>query len=217
VKSNADKGISSAHCPSCGAPESDVAGNACGHCGTVLNDGSTGWVLADVVSAHGAEARSLLDRAARGPDVTAEAVGAGGNGDAARNGVVTPSSEGLLSWMVNLSAADGDFADRERAALSRVASRGGVSAARLTAMIDASRGGRVDAPQPADASEARAWLAELATVALADGRLTRPEYNLLKAVGVRAGFTEADIRLLLKRQRAQLYADAKSALRSDGQ
>ena len=47
------KGISSAHCPQCGAPDDGGAGGACPYCGAVLNDGSHGWVLVDVQPRHG--------------------------------------------------------------------------------------------------------------------------------------------------------------------
>ncbi|HZL37826.1 MAG TPA: transporter, partial [Tepidisphaeraceae bacterium] len=45
---DAGKGISSAHCPNCGAPASDSAANACEFCGAVLNDGAHGWALVDI-------------------------------------------------------------------------------------------------------------------------------------------------------------------------
>ena len=44
-RTEAGKGIASAHCPTCGAPESGGASNACEFCGTVLTDGAHGWVL----------------------------------------------------------------------------------------------------------------------------------------------------------------------------
>ena len=46
-KTDAGKGISSAHCPNCGAPESGGTSNACDFCGTVLTDGAHGWVLTE--------------------------------------------------------------------------------------------------------------------------------------------------------------------------
>jgi hypothetical protein len=47
-KTDVAKGISSAHCPQCGAPESGGVGGACDFCGAALNDGSHGWVLTDI-------------------------------------------------------------------------------------------------------------------------------------------------------------------------
>jgi predicted lipid-binding transport protein (Tim44 family) len=45
AKTEVGKGIASAHCPNCGAPESGGLTNACEFCGTVLTDGTHGWVL----------------------------------------------------------------------------------------------------------------------------------------------------------------------------
>lgn len=56
------RAISSAHCPSCGAPESTSASNACDFCGMVLNDGSVGWVLEDVRDKNDPAAREWWDR-----------------------------------------------------------------------------------------------------------------------------------------------------------
>lgn len=54
------KGISSAHCPNCGAPASNSASSACDFCGTVLNDGSRGWVLIDILNKADSRATQLL-------------------------------------------------------------------------------------------------------------------------------------------------------------
>ncbi len=59
AKTDVAKGISSAHCPQCGAPESGGVGGACDFCGAVLNDGSHGWVLVDLLPADGEAADAL--------------------------------------------------------------------------------------------------------------------------------------------------------------
>jgi hypothetical protein len=59
-KTEVGKGISSAHCPNCGAPESTGASNACEYCGTVLTDGAHGWVLTDFLPRLDPRAQSLL-------------------------------------------------------------------------------------------------------------------------------------------------------------
>ena len=59
-KTDVAKGISSAHCPNCGAPESGGITGACEFCGTALNDGSNGWVLDNILSLSDPEAQTLL-------------------------------------------------------------------------------------------------------------------------------------------------------------
>jgi hypothetical protein len=59
-KTDVAKGISSAHCPSCGAPENGGIGGACEYCGAALNDGSNGWVLDNLMSFDDPAAMELL-------------------------------------------------------------------------------------------------------------------------------------------------------------
>ena len=61
VKSDVASSVTSAHCPSCGAPEGDVTASACEFCGAVLNDGSHDWVLGDMFPIPGEEAAALVD------------------------------------------------------------------------------------------------------------------------------------------------------------
>jgi hypothetical protein len=60
AKTEAGKGISSAHCPNCGAPESGGTSGACEFCGTALNDGSRGWVLEAMMGMADGRSRMLL-------------------------------------------------------------------------------------------------------------------------------------------------------------
>jgi predicted lipid-binding transport protein (Tim44 family) len=60
VLTNPGNGLSSAHCPHCGAPATVDTANACEFCGTVLNDGSQGWILMEAVPTSSEEARSLF-------------------------------------------------------------------------------------------------------------------------------------------------------------
>ena len=53
----------------------------------------------------------------------------------------------------------------------------------------------------------------MAATALADGRVSRPEYKLLRDAGAKIGFSDPDLRLLLKRQAADLRAAAREAKR----
>lgn len=60
AKTEVGKGIASAHCPNCGAPESGGASNACEFCGTALTDGAHGWVLDAFLSRADAQAQEVL-------------------------------------------------------------------------------------------------------------------------------------------------------------
>lgn len=61
LRTDSGKGISSAHCPTCGAPQSNSASSACDFCGAVLNDGSQGWVLVEIAERSTTPGARLLD------------------------------------------------------------------------------------------------------------------------------------------------------------
>jgi hypothetical protein len=60
VKTDVAKGISSAHCPNCGAPESGGTSGACEFCGTALNDGGNSWVLDNILSFSDPQAQQMI-------------------------------------------------------------------------------------------------------------------------------------------------------------
>jgi tellurite resistance protein len=221
VYSNADHSVSSAHCPNCGAPESNSALPTCEFCGVVLNDGSRGWALRDALPLSAAPARQLLQRLGgpapinvapppfsnRPVDVVATA---DGNGDAAS---APPPAADVLAWMIKMSCADGHIDDRERELLSSVATRHQVPQSRLDQMLTAAQSGQLEVPEPADRDQARDHLRSMASVALADGKITRPEYALLKEAGTKLGLSTYDVNQLIRRAKADLYAQAKRQLR----
>ena len=57
-------------------------------------------------------------------------------------------------------------------------------------------------------------LRHIARVALADGKLTSEETDMLKAVGSKIGMSGIDIDMLLKRERRAIFQEAKDILRN---
>jgi len=49
-------------------------------------------------------------------------------------------------------------------------------------------------------------------IAVVDGRIANGEAALLRTMGGRVGFSDADINLMIKRERARVYAESRSAL-----
>lgn len=212
ARSDPDRSVSSAHCPTCGAPEEGGSSGACAYCGTALTDGSR-WVLEDAVAAQDDRGRALvaaLPAAGGGPE---GAVPAGGDGRGNGSDIaLAPAS--ALAWMVKMADADGVVEDRERRLLSAAARRYGVPAARLDEMIASAARGGLDLPPPADDDEARSQLAGMARVALADGKISGEEHALLRTTGRRLGLGDHDVKQLLNRSRAEAYADARAQLRA---
>ena len=202
MKTDLGKSVSSAHCPNCGAPESGGVSNACESCGTVLNDGLHGWVLDDILPQTAPEASRLVAELR-------------GQSTAPRADEDSPISDarGLLAWIIKVATADGNDDPRERQQIAAFAVRWGVPTDQLGAMVDAGLRGDLAVPDPHDAAEARQWVFAMATTAWADGKITRGEADLIRAVGNRAGLAEADVNQLVAKARARLYQNAAAALR----
>jgi uncharacterized tellurite resistance protein B-like protein len=206
VKTNADLSVSSAHCPGCGAPESDAAAHACEFCGAVLNDGSHDWVLLRTLNHWDAEAQELLRR-----------VRAGAAASEADDGPLSAAAgdTAVLAWLVKVALADAEVDEKEQRLLSQLAGKSGVSEDRLQALIHAARRGELDAPRPRDDDETRRWLTAMADLSMADGRIHRDELRVLSHVGQHCGLSAYDVKLLVRRRHGQLYQAAKQAIRQD--
>ena len=113
-----------------------------------------------------------------------------------------------------MTLADGQLDDSERAMLEGTASRYGVSIDRLEQLIDAARANALNLPPPADEDEAKAHLQGMARVALADGKISREEFTLLRSAGQKLGLSDYDVKHLLQRTKAEMYAEAKTELRA---
>jgi uncharacterized tellurite resistance protein B-like protein len=216
-KTDVAKGISSAHCPNCGAPESGGASGSCEFCGTCLNDGNHGWVLDNALSFTDAHALELLHQL-RGSTSGAEAPSAEvtAHSSRSRNGAAMPratATPGLLAWAVKVALADGDLDAREQRVLTRMAQTSSISPGQLGQLIDSARAGTITAPMPLDAEEARQWLGAMAATAAADGRIDAAEYRVLRSLGDRIGMSDHDVRMLLRRAQADQYAEAVTAIR----
>ena len=235
VRTAVDTSLSSANCPGCGAPESESTANACEFCGTVLNDGSADWVLLEVAPMESAQAEQWIASARQaesasgaaplmaapeGADLTGEAGITGGVGtvENAAGGetlaaAAAPEGAALLAWLIKMVNADNEISDRERSSLERFAKRHGVPLTRLNAMIDAALHDALKLPDPADAHQARVWLVAMADMSLADGKVTREEFDLLSHAAAPLGFDRATVKELLKDRKQRLYRDARERLR----
>jgi hypothetical protein len=219
-QTDSGKSISSAHCPNCGAPESSGTSNACDYCHTVLNDGKHGWILLGLAPMTAPRSQELLSKLRDSAVSSPPTMSGWTNGSPAaqpsqgwRTAQRSTSDAGLLAWAIKEAAADGTVDPTERQVLSEMATQRGVSSDQLNAMIDAALRGEIDVPEPTSRTEAESWLAGMARIALADGKLTREEFGLLRMLGTKFNVGEYDIKMLLKRLRAEQFSQASAALR----
>jgi uncharacterized tellurite resistance protein B-like protein len=197
VRSDPDRALSSAHCPSCGAPELGLSGT-CSYCGKALNSPSRGWMLEAVFRCSSTAGQAAMkELIARGPAATP------------RRG---PAAVGLVAWMIKVAAADGCVGAEEDLALRSLASARGVGGRLVDEMIAAAAAGSLEAPAPADRAEAMEWLRSAIGAALADGRLERSEINALCAMAEKAGISEKEVLLLASAERTEAIRRAHDEL-----
>ncbi|MFI5380455.1 MAG: TIM44-like domain-containing protein, partial [Tepidisphaerales bacterium] len=190
-------GVNSAHCPRCGGPQGATTSNACEFCGTVLNDGSAGWVLTDLVPAASQAAlqllRSLQEHAEPAP-------------------LPRPRRGGLLSWVVGVVVADGVVSPEEREMLRELATRRKIPQQAVDAMLAAALAGQLESISPVDQAEAREWLSAMIEAALADGKVTDEEWMVLRRMAGRAGLSESALQEMVRGTRRRVYRSAWGSL-----
>jgi hypothetical protein len=205
AKTDSSKAIASAHCPNCGAPESSSASNACEFCGTVLNDGLHGWVLQDIFSRDDPDGIALLRQ------MSAAAPSPVPSDRPTPLSARTPNFAGLLGWLIKLSSINGSVDPRDRGHIATFGLARGIRADQIDSMFSSVAQGSLTAPEPRDRAEATAWLGIMAVEAWADGKLSDEEWNMLCAMGTKAGLTEYDVKMLALRARRQMAEAASKA------
>ena len=198
--------FTTAHCRTCGAHDAGGIDPACPYCAAPRRGDASTWLVTEIVEhssreAHGLRAELLALAHEPAPGVERAASPA-------------PGARGLLDWAVALVRADDEVEDRERRAILRLAEREGIARESVEAALDGSPGA---VPTPRDDGEARAWLAALIELALADGVLKRDERRFLRDAAQGLGVQRAELGRLLKTARTALYRESRSARRSERQ
>ncbi len=214
VKSRVEHTISSAHCPSCGAPEENLASHACEACGEVLNDGSKDWVLTDALPVNHDRIRQLIAEAnTPAAPVDAEIV---------EGGVVEatlveplPADSDLLVWTIKMALADDHLDPKEEKMLVAVGKRKNIPSHQVHQMIEACRNGEIETPLPRSAEEGRRWMAAIADASLWDGRIDPAERQLLVGLGATMEYSAYDVDQLIRSRRARMYQAARKHLRDN--
>ena len=200
VKTDLALTLSSAHCPTCGAAIHDQVADACEYCGAVLNDGSAGWVLEQIVKVYSKEAAALRQEIAALDPVQVE--------NRSR------SSLEHAAWMVQVMLADGAIDEREMQTLRAFAGKHHIQDAQLDQLIAAVKQGTLTVPQPANNAEAQAWLDSMAEMVLADGKITPQEKQAMLNMAKKLNFSQTDIAQILRKKRSDLYQQSRAAIKS---
>ncbi len=214
VVTDVNRGIDSAHCPACGAPESALVSHACEYCGAVLNTGDHDWVLFQADDMGSSEAQAWLARLKRKdrpPAAIVQRVSPTSfhsplvrSATEASHDAPLASPSDALAWMIVTLAADGEIHANEHEAVLRIARNAGISEPMVDGLIETALRGELDAPAPPDQNATREWMALMADVALADGVVQTGELNVLAQLGAHFDYQRADIALLIAKRRTRL-------------
>ncbi|MDF1797987.1 MAG: TIM44-like domain-containing protein [Planctomycetota bacterium] len=206
------EGLTTAHCASCGGADTGEASDVCPWCDEPRRGGPDRWLVEEVVALGTSRAKELLAGLAK-PDARGASASAAGPALAA-----PPVPRQLLLWAASLAGADGELDPGERDALVAIGRRTGLSEAELNALTPRDLGldewEAAEPPAgPVDTDEARLWLTELVTLALADGKVSKSEERWLAMAASRLGFVRADLNHAINKQRAALYQATRAKKR----
>lgn len=194
ITSRIERTITSAHCPSCGAPDSDIASHSCLFCNEVVNDGRHDWVLHDISPSYSEQGQAWRNRLEEQdqPAATRDSSAPG------------PTGFDVLAWVIQTVAADKTLSPEENTALLRLGKKHHVPRKQLEAVLSQASRGQLDTPAPPDKTAARRWLTIAADAALCDGEVDSREEAVLLQLGSHAKMANYDIKLLLAKRQARL-------------
>lgn len=199
IKSSEKNILSSVHCPNCGAPEVNSSKPFCEYCHTPLNDGSQDWILHDIRIFSGFPAISETEESIYVNNVRLP------------GGATIPDPDGelLISGAVAMMLADGNIDPAERALLTEFAKARNISQSRLELIIKSVDDGTMIPELPDDHTLRVAYIEAMATMCLADGKISPKEAELLYTLGIKMGFDKAQVRDFIKQLRQNLLEKLK--------
>jgi len=118
----------------------------------------------------------------------------------------------LLTALSMILASDGELHDRERDLISKLSTRRGVSTKQLKLVFATAQAADSRISIPQDLQQARVFMDHLIQGALIDGRITHAEQKLLKHAAGQLGWSKADFKLAMARNRRELHTQAKQII-----
>jgi hypothetical protein len=206
VKTDPRGGLRSTRCPNCGAPPSTRAVAVCEYCSTPFNDGSRSWTLVEI------QARGLWKRPSVAAPAGAPAAAAASNGGAWHDAL---SPDAALAILVAGMVMDGKVEKREVEFARGYARKNAIPENRIEALVASAQAGTLEVPNPRSPLEAANYMRGLIDMSLADGVISGTEQRTLVAFGERMKLSKTQVNLMVNKERARLYREAKAALRGD--
>ena len=202
VRSDLNRIITSAHCPSCGAPESDITSHTCDFCNQVVNDGRFDWVLHHWLPLHSELAvawkAKLADSVTTGQPTSTQP---------------NPSLTDALDWAVQAVVADKTISVEENLAVLGLAARQGISHQQAQSLVNQATQNKLTPPTPSSKKEGLAWLTIVTDVVVADGIVQDAEKEVLQSLGKHLEMSSYDINLLLAKSQSKQHQRERSRRR----
>ena len=200
VKTDARRGLSTARCPSCGAPPAARSAAACGYCAAPLNDGKKDWVLTSVVpfgewQRPGGVTATQAMPAVAGLDWGAE---------------MSPAD--AFAVLARAMLADGESSLAERAFLEAYAKSRDLPPVKAAEIVAAARAGLLDAPKAQDGVQAEILLRGMIRMSLADGVVTEDERAALHSFAARFSLRPDDITLMIAEEREAMARSVRGVV-----
>lgn len=208
VQSDPRETFASSSCTKCGAPLSVNRDGECKFCQTPLTDGSHDWVLVDI-GPFTADLNRLAEQLQYRFEKTKPQLPLGAISH-------TPHADRELDLAVisRVLKMDGELSKGEVKAFRRLAQREGIPTKEADLMLQNADYLDTDLPIPESGPDALNQLRQVAMATLLDGRLTRAEKALLTRYAKHFEISAADVKLVVKQVRGELYRTAKAHLRS---
>ncbi len=185
---------SSGHCPGCSAPVQSAASDACEYCGTVLNDGSTEWILDSVGSRYKPDIMELLTAIRKTSAQT----------DAAFPEEPSGKLE-LAAWMALVMMADEKVTEKEQKLMFSYASANNIPEQKIRQIMTAARNKTLSMSAPKDPQQGHNWLTFMIRTAMADGFIDKREQDAIRTLGRKLNMSNADIRRMIQNVRKDEY------------
>ncbi|MCP4510829.1 MAG: TerB family tellurite resistance protein, partial [Fuerstiella sp.] len=222
TRSNTDNAFASFSCSGCGAPIDVGGAQACGFCGSSLNDGSGDWVLEDVGPRNMVDSYRIEDeQGGTGRSGFGLPPGTENAGSRTANCDTVERLESdrflnepeLLTALSRILTVDGELHDKERRHIIDLAQSRGVPKERLKTIFATATSKDISITVPQNLQQANVFMDHLLRAALVDGKVTRSEHELLLKAGQQIGWSAADLKIALSRIRKELYQQAKTIIR----
>lgn len=168
----ASKGSIYAHsCPSCGAPVENSLDIKCAYCGSALNSTGNEWIITDLMTIAEYEEYLAANRDNFAYSVKPSFIDK-----------LYDVRDFAFNNVMVMIAADGVYADEERAFAEELAKKWGYDTSRLEPFFQMAKGGRLTLRMPDDAKKQRKIFKLMEKAAMADQNISPEEQQLLDSI-----------------------------------